>query len=251
MHPLHLELFFFVIYDHLSHWHRCIVPSIYSINIFYSSQVTWRHVPINPYPHNGGSALHLFGSQQSQLRSNEKLHWQLNKLKVLFGSGHFRFRELGPAFTSRDYPLNPECARRVTEPCLTSVSRSPRQGERTFDIFCLATTFCHQKNIFWPPIRKCTMGLDGFQVASISAWSHSAEVLELCLVWLKAAPHLRPWMETVHKSCVCATTTFTRAHPAKGKKGTRLQTRLRRWLFCTRVVERARESKDFLWNLFH
>ena len=38
-------------------------------NIFYSSQATWRHVAINPYPLNGSSALHLFGSQQSQLRA--------------------------------------------------------------------------------------------------------------------------------------------------------------------------------------
>ena len=166
-----------------------IVPSIFSINIFYSSLVTWRHVEINPYPHNGGIALHLFGSQQSQLETVltaqqiESSRWQ-RALQV-------QRTRTAAAFTSRNYPLNPLCARRVTEPCLTSVSRSPRQGERTFDIFCLATTFCRQKDIFWPHIRKCTMGLDGFQVPSISAWSHSAEVLELCLVWLKAAPHLR------------------------------------------------------------
>ena len=64
-------------------------------------------------------------------------------------------------------------------------------GWKNFWHFLPSNNFLSPKKIFWPHIRKCTMGLDGFQVASISAWSHSAEVLELCLVWLKAAPHLR------------------------------------------------------------
>ena len=199
-----------------------IVPSIYSINIFYSSQVRWRHVAIKPYPHNGGSALHLFGSQQSQLRSNEKLYWQLNKLKVLVGCGHIRFREPGLQLLSRAATISeptvcPSGDWTLSDVCL-KVSEA---GWKNFWHFLPSNNFLSPKNIFWLHIRKCTMGLDGFQVASISAWSHSAEVLELCLVWLKAAPHLRPWMETVHngRNLRLRNCNFHQGTPRQGQKG--------------------------------
>ena len=202
MHPLHLELFFFVIYDHLSHWHRCYraFHIFYQYLLFFSSEMeACRDQPLSSQWRERLALIWVTTKPAAEQWETALTAQQVESSRWLRALQVQRTRTAA-AFTSCDYPLNPLCARRVIEPCLTSVSRSPRQGERTFDIFCLATTFCHQKNIFWPHIRKCTMGLDGLQVASISAWSHSAEVLELCLVWLKAAPHLRPWMETVHKA---------------------------------------------------
>ena len=128
------------------------------------------------------------------------------------------------AFTSRDYPLNPLCARRVTEPCLTSVSRSPRQGERTFDTFCLATTFCHQETSLCPTSASALWDWMGSRTPPFLR----DPIVRRCLnsVWFGFSPppmdrHCRQHPNPA--SAQCATATFARAHPANGKKGTCLK----------------------------
>ena len=78
------------------------------INIFYSSQATWRYVAINPYPLNGSSALHLFGSQQSQLRAMRYCIDSSTSWKLAAGTSGSESQDCSC--------LQDPCAHRVTEP---------------------------------------------------------------------------------------------------------------------------------------
>ena len=197
-----------------------IVPSIYSIELILLKWhegmslltliLTMAGAPCTYLGHNKASC----GAMRNCIDSSTS--WKFSLAAGTSGSGNQDCSCFHEPQLSSEPTVCPSGDWTLSDVCL-KVSEA---GWKNFWHFLPSNNFLSQKNIFWPHIRKCTMGLDGFQVPSISAWSHSAEVLELCLVWLKAAPHLRPWMETVHngRNLRLRNCNFHQGTPRQGQK---------------------------------